>query len=68
MKKASELEPGDVIQECGVRFTVRHIANLDSGKTTIVFEDMPATTENMAAYGSPLKKMKELNDHGKEEV
>ena len=49
MKKASELEPGDVIQECGVRFTVRHIANLDSGKTTIVFEDMPATTENMAA-------------------
>jgi hypothetical protein len=33
-----------------------------------MFEDMPATRENMEAYGSLLKKMKELNENGKQEV
>lgn len=66
MKKASELEPGDVIKERGVAFTVRWVLNTDDNKTLIMFEDMPATAENMAAYGSLLKKMKEMNDHGEE--
>ena len=67
-KKVSELEPGDVIREKGVAFTVKQVLNSDAGKTLILFEDMPATTENMEAYGSLLKKMKELNENGKQEV
>lgn len=67
-KKVSELEPGDVIREKGVAFTVKQVLNSDAGKTLILFEDMPATKENMEAYGSLLKKMKELNENGKQEV
>lgn len=67
-KKVSELEPGDVIREKGVAFTVKQVLNSDAGKTLILFEDMPATEENMEAYGSLLKKMKELNENGKQEV
>lgn len=68
MKRVSELEPGDVIREKGVSFVVRLVLNREGGKTLIVFEDMPATEENMEAYGSLMKKMKELNENGKEEV
>lgn len=67
MKRVSELEPGDVIREKGVAFVVKLVLNRD-GKTHIMFEDMPATRENMEAYGSLLKKMKELNENGKQEV
>lgn len=66
--KVSELKPGDVIREKGVAFTVKQVLNSDAGKTLILFEDMPATEENMEAYGSLLKKMKELNENGKQEV
>lgn len=68
MKRVSELKPGDVIREKGVSFVVRLVLNREEGKTLIVFEDMPATEENMEAYGSLMKKMKELNENGKEEV
>ena len=67
MKRVSELKPGDVIREKGVSFVVRLVLNREEGKTLIVFEDMPATEENMEAYGSLLKKMKELNVNGKQE-
>lgn len=67
-KTVSELKPGDVIREKGVSFVVRLVLNREEGKTLIVFEDMPATEENMEAYGSLMKKMKELNENGKEEV
>ena len=67
MKRVSELEPGDVIREKGVAFVVKLVLNRD-GKTLIMFEDMPATRENMEAYGSLLKKMKALNENGKQEV
>ena len=67
MKRVSELEPGDVIREKGVAFVVKLGRNRE-GKTLIMFEDMPATWENMEAYGSLLKKMKELNENGKQEV
>lgn len=66
-KTVSELKPGDVIREKGVAFVVKLVLNRD-GKTLIMFEDMPATWENMEAYGSLLKKMKELNENGKQEV
>lgn len=66
-KTVSELKPGDVIREKGVAFVVKLVLNRD-GKTLIMFEDMPATRENMEAYGSLLKKMKELNENGKQEV
>ena len=59
MKKVSELQPGDVIRVKDVRFTIKAIANLPNGKTTILFEDMDATPENMEAYGELLKIMKE---------
>lgn len=68
MKRVSELKPGDVIREKGVAFIVKLVLNQEGKKTLIVFEDMPATRENMEAYGSLLKKMKELNENGKEEV
>lgn len=68
MKRVSELKPGDVIREKGVSFVVRLVLNREEGKTLIVFEDMPVTEENMEAYGSLMKKMKELNENGKEEV
>ena len=68
MKRVSELKPGDVIREKGVSFVVRLVLNREGGKTLIVFEDMPATEENMEAYGSLMKKMKALNENGKEEV
>ena len=68
MKRVSELKPGDVIREKGVSFVVRLVLNREGGKTLIVFEDMPATEENMEAYGSLMKKMNELNENGKEEV
>lgn len=67
-KKVFELEPCDVIREKGVAFIVKQVLNSDAGKTLILFEDMPATEENMEAYGSLLKKMKELNENGKQEV
>lgn len=67
-KKVSELEPGDVIREKGVAFTVKQVLNSGAGKTLVLFEDMPATEENMEAYGSLLKRMKELNENGKQEV
>lgn len=66
-KTVSELKPGDVIREKGVAFVVKLVLNRDS-KTLIMFEDMPATWENMEAYRSLLKKMKELNENGKQEV
>lgn len=66
-KTVSELKPGDVIREKGVALVVKLVLNRD-GKTLIMFEDMPATRENMEAYGSLLKKMKELNENGKQEV
>lgn len=68
MKRVSELKTGDVIREEGVAFVVRYVLNLDDKKTLVVFEDMPVTRENMEAYGNLLKKMKELNENGKEEV
>lgn len=67
MKKVSELKPGEIIRENGVAFTVRRVLNTDE-KTLIIFEDMPATKENMEAYGSLLKKAKELKKNGKAEV
>ena len=60
-KTVSELKPGDVIREKGVAFVVKLVLNQEGKKTLIVFEDIPATEENMEAYGSLLKKMKELN-------
>lgn len=68
MKKVGELEPGDAIIQDGVRFTVKVIANLPNGKTTILFEDMPATEENMAAYGKLLKLMLETNKEMEEDA
>lgn len=67
MKEVSELKPGEIIRENGVAFTVRQVLNTDE-KTLIIFEDMPATKENMEAYGSLLKKAKELKKNGKAEV
>lgn len=67
MKEVSELKPGEIIRENGVAFTVRRVLNTDE-KTLIIFEDMPATKENMEAYGSLLKKAKELKKNGKAEV
>jgi adenylate kinase family enzyme len=67
MKAVSELKPGEIIRENGVAFTVRQVLNTDE-KTLIIFEDMPATNENMEAYGSLLKKAKELKKNGKAEV
>ena len=67
MKEVSELKPGEIIRETGVAFTVRRVLNTDE-KTLIIFEDMPATKENMEAYGSLLKKAKELKKNGKAEV
>lgn len=67
MKEVSELKPGEIIRENGVAFTVRQVLNTDE-KTLIIFEDMPATKENVEAYGSLLKKAKELKKNGKAEV
>lgn len=67
MRAVSELKPGEIIRENGVAFTVRQVLNTDE-KTLIIFEDMPATNENMEAYGSLLKKAKELKKNGKAEV
>ena len=67
MKEVSELKPGEIIRENGVAFTVRRVLNTDE-KTLIIFEDMPATKENKEAYGSLLKKAKELKKNGKAEV
>lgn len=61
-KKVSELVRGDVIVQDGVRFVVKETENLPNGKTAILFEDMPTTEENMAAYGKLLKLMKVLGD------
>jgi hypothetical protein len=56
MKTVRDLKPGDVIVQDGIRFVVRFIENMPNGNTAILFEDMPATEENMAAYGALMKK------------
>lgn len=61
-KTVAELQPGDVIRVRDVRFVIKNIANLPNGKTTIIFEDMDATPENMEAYGELLKIMKQANE------
>lgn len=67
-KNVGELVPGDIITQDGVKFTVKVIANLPNGKTAILFEDMPATEENMAAYGKLLKLMLETNKEMEEDA
>lgn len=62
MKEVSELKPGEAIRVNNVRFVIKHIANLPGGRTTIIFEDMDATPENMEAYGELLKLMKQANE------
>ncbi len=70
MKRVSDLKRGDVIVAGGVEFVVKAAATLPNGKTTLVFRDMPATTENLAAYGELLRIMKEWKekDNEREEV
>lgn len=63
-KRVCELKPGDYIKQDGVRFVVKEILNTPDGKTLIRFEDMPATDENMAAYGKLLKLSLEVNGNG----
>lgn len=50
MRKVSDLKPGDTIRQGGVVFTVKSVHNGEDGNTTLVFEDMPATDENAAAF------------------
>lgn len=61
-KTVAELQPGDVIRVRDVRFVIKQITNLPSGKTTIIFEDMDATPENMEAYGELLRIMKQTKE------
>lgn len=70
MKKVSELKKGDIVKVDGVEFVVQAAVNLNNGKTFLMFEDVPATHENMAAYGKLLKIMKEQkeNDNEREEI
>ena len=65
MKKVSDLKPGDVIVENGVRFTIDQIAEAPDGRMLILFKDMPATRENMESYGSLLRKAKDLSSNVK---
>ena len=62
METVAEIQPGDVIRVKDVRFVIRNIVNLPNGKTTIIFEDMDATPENMEAYGELLKIMKQTKE------
>lgn len=56
-KKVCDLKRGDVLVVNGVRFTIDQIAETPDGRTLILFKDIPATPENLEAYGSLLKKM-----------
>lgn len=60
MKKVSDLKSGDVLVENGVPFTIDRMAEVPDGRILILFKDMPATRENMEAYGSLLRKVKKL--------
>lgn len=70
MKRVTDLKRGDVIVAGGVEFVVQAAANLPDGRTTLLFQDMPATLENLAAYGELLRIMKEWKekDNEREEV
>lgn len=62
MKRVRDLKPGDVVTAGGLEFVVHAVANLPNGKTTVLFEDVPATPEYVAAYGELLKIMKEQKE------
>ena len=49
-KRAEELERGDSITVDDVRFVVKDKVLLLGGQVGLVFEDMPATDENVAAF------------------
>lgn len=69
-KRVEDLERGDVVKVSGVEFVVEAKVNLPNGKTFLMFQDVPATPENMAAYGELLKIMKKWKekDNEREEV
>lgn len=50
MKKAENLKPGDSITVDGVRFVVKDNVPLLNGQVGIIFEDIPATEKNIAAF------------------
>lgn len=62
MKKVTDLKRGDIIIVDGIEFVVAAVANLPDGRTTLLFRDMPATLENLAAYGELLRIMKEWKE------
>lgn len=49
-KEAKDLEKGDSITVDGVRFVVKDKVLLLGGQVGLIFEDMPATDENVAAF------------------
>lgn len=49
-KRAEDLEKGDSITVDGVRFVVKDKVLLLGGQVGLIFEDMPATDENVAAF------------------
>lgn len=65
-KRIEDLERGDVVKVSGVEFVVEAKVNLSNGKTFLMFQDVPATHENMAAYGELLKMMKERKEKDNE--
>ena len=66
MKRVSDLKRGDVVVAGGVEFVVEAAVNMSNGKTFLMFQDVPATPENMAAYGELLKIMKEWKEKDNE--
>lgn len=66
MKRVSDLKRGDVVVAGGVEFVVKAAVNMSNGKTFLMFQDVPATPENMAAYGELLKIMKEWKEKDNE--
>ena len=66
MKRVSDLKRGDVVVAGGVELVVEAAVNMSNGKTFLMFQDVPATPENMAAYGELLKIMKEWKEKDNE--
>lgn len=67
-KRVEDLERGDVVKVGNVEFVVEAKVNLPDGKTFLMFQDVPATPENMAAYGKLLKMMKEWKEKYNEQA
>lgn len=66
-KRVEDLERGDVVAVGGVEFVVEAKVNLPNGKTFLMFQDVPATPENMVAYGELLRMMKEWKEKDNEQ-